>query len=469
MSLVYYIPEYQEDRKSSFFANEGVKLSNSVVSVDGYSLYAIKNSLNDFSRPFTCVAVPSASSKASFYRVQFSTKQNFSSFGLELSEENVVFMKEEELLKQGDVIPVESGDWSEASLKFHAIGAFYYLGLVPSLPAILFNDNEHLNALNQDFQKMFNIQKSYQTALPKLFAYTFIALQFFGFTETSDPVERKALEFAKELTKKPAFPHDSRYIAFAFGNIKQAISRYHEKCFSSKVNNPQLFTPLSFHMLRDTFNLVLDLFNSLNFPVSKFEDEDFKESLYSALKHFQNSRKINEERCGQQTLRALLYDTALRNEVKLSQAVSVKKISKIPKAVFNSQLIGTTSNLGELLYRMPNLADQEGCLSKYITTTICENNNTSEILRERIENCENRIKLLKNSLNQLAQINSRIERQLDQANTSLTNVLTEHVTLQERLVAIKDKISSEKLTNEFLRFCAAIIIISVFMWLFRFL
>lgn len=461
-----------------------------MVRKNGYSLWAFTNSLDNFSCPYTVVAIPSPGSDVTFYQVNFNSKPNFSSYGLEISEDNVVYMPEKELLNQGEVIPVNGGDWSKNELQYHAIGAFYYIGIVPSLTSTLFNNPQMMANMEEYLCQSYEIssdtffqeQRIYQV-LSQIFPNAVFYLRFFGFMETSDPAEIKSYKYVDEIIKDST--NENIYtdqIKFAFGNIRQAIARYHTKCFPNRLQSPQIFTPLSFRLLRDTLFLVRKLFERIGMRTLQDSDSG-RNFLFKTLKQFRKHRKIDETRCGPKTLRALLFDAALRDDSLLLKAAGfdLKKNTvtfsniknydsndnqefKLPTKLYPSRkrINFMNSNLSNYLYEMPNLENEECILSNSIASTIGAANSTSEILRERIENCEERVKALSMTLNQLSLINVRVARQLDQTSAYLNNVLDEHIKVQEKLFSLKGKITSEKRTNKFLLLCASVIIISVF-------
>lgn len=393
-------------------------------------------------------------------------------------------MPEKELINQGEVIPVNGGDWSKNELLYHAIGAFYYIGIVPSLTSSLFNDPQMINNMEEYLNQSYEYNDSFDNVLAQIFSNAVFYLQFFGFMETSDPAEIKSYKYVDDILKDTSqmdILTDS--IKFAFGNIRHAIARYHTKCFPNRIQSPQVFTPLSFRLLKETLNLVKKLFERLGMRSS--QDSEFgRNSLFITLKRFRKHRKIEETRCGPKTLRALLFDAALRDDSLLLKAAGfdLKKNSvtfsniknnynanddqefKLPTKLCPSRkrIKFMNSGLSKFLYEMPNLENEECLLSNSIASTIGSANSTSEILRERIENCEERVRALLMTLNQLSLINSRVTKQLDQTSAVLNNVLDEHIKVQEKLFSLKGKIASEKRTNKFLMICAFVIIISVF-------
>lgn len=481
----YYIPEFQEGNQ--FFYAKPFLLSKksqcSLVVKSGYSLWAFTNSLDNFSCPYTVVAIPSPESEVKFYQVVLSGKPNFSSYGLEVSEDNIVYMPEKELLNQGEVIPVSSGDWSQSEKQYHAIGAFYYIGIVPSLTSSLFNNPQMMANMEEYLNQSYEMKDSYEYVLSQIFPNVVTYLQFFGFMETSDPAEIKSYKYVDDLLKDQNILEDSIYsIKFAFGNIRHAIARYHTKCFPNRLQSPQVFTPVSYKLLKENLSLVRNLFERLGMRISQ-ESDYSRNSLFLALKQFHKRRKIDETRCGPKTLRSLLFDAALRDDSLLIKAAGFdsKQNSiyfsnnknhdpndfqefQLPTKLMPSRkrVKFINSNLNEYLYEMPNLENEECLLSNSIASTIGTANSSAEILRERIENCEERVKSLSMILNHLSLINNRVTKQLESTGEALNDVLNEHIKVQEKLFCLKGKIASEKRTNKFLMVCAFVIIVSVF-------
>lgn len=455
-----------------------MKSNCSLVEKKGYSLWAFTNSLDNFSCPYTVVAIPSPESEAMFYEVSFTKEPDFSSYGLEISEDNVIYMPEKELINQGEVIPVDEGDWSKNELKYHAIGAFYYMGIVPTITSSLFNDAQVMDNNLKYLSQSYGTDESYETVLSQIFRDAVFYLQFFGFLETSDPTE-----YFDDLLNDPNQVELTNVsIKFAFGNLKHAIARYHTKCFPNRLQSPQVFTPDSFRLLKETLDLVKKLFERLEMRNSQDNDSG-NSALLETLENFQINRNIDEARCGPKTLRALLFDAALRDDNLLLKAAGfvMKKndvtfsifknseINKDPEFKLSTKLVPSrkrikfmNSNLSNFLYEMPNLENEECLLSNSIASTIGTANSTSEILRERIENCEERVKALSMTLNNLLHINNRATKQLDSTSTHLNDVLNEHIKVQEKLFSLKGQIATEKRTNKFLMVCAFVIIVSVF-------
>lgn len=441
-------------------------MSTPTIWKNGYSLWAFTDSLDNFARPYTVVALPSPDSRVLFYQVRFDTVPHFKSFGLDVSEDNVIYMSDVELLHRGDVVPVFGGDWNSSSSIYHSIGAFYYLGIIPSLSSALFNDPDRILQLQKDLWNTYNLKdhQTYTTSLTQIFENSFLALQFFGYLETHDEKEKNSIKYAESIYKQRHTFSDPKLLTFPFGNIRDAIARYHTACFSTRMQSPQIFTPLSFQLLTGTLDLVIMLMQKLNVPISQPND---RRILLKALQNFQKRRKISEVQCGPKTLMALLFDAALRDESILLTSAGFKTSEPPNRNSIKPQFLN--SNLDAMLYKMPNLENEKYVLSNEIALKLGSANSTSEILRERIENAEERIKLISMSLNQLSLVNTRILRELDQTAEKLTDVLNEHIKVQEQIFALKGKIAFERRMNKFLLGCALIIILNVLYQFIKFI
>ena len=450
----FLIPEFQENNPF-FYASSSRLISQNMVKMPGYKLWAFNESLDDFSQPMTVVAAKFPGESAYFHNVAFVKPPDFSLFGLSVSDDNVVFMSEEEIAKRKNVLPVLNNNWHEYALRYHAIGAYYHLGVIPTISVSLLRDASGFDIMENDMKFLYEINTAYHSALHRLFVDALFGLSFFGFTEPANEREKLALEFADGLAHQTIVPDYNCW--FAFGSIRYAIRRYHELCYGDGMQDPCLFNVSSFKALRDSCNVVAESLRKMSYPI---QEDDFRGSLLRAVKHYQHRKKISEARCGRKTLRALLFEAASHDQERLAKIAGFSIERKEPPIVgTRSEILGCTGKLGQLIDKMRPMAQEEQKLSNVIVETAQMTNNMCEVMRERVDNCECRMAEIASMVSQLSQMNELVGLQLDQADTALENVLNQHIHVQERIVALKGKINAEKMSNRLLAICGVCIVL----------
>lgn len=432
-----------------------------MTSIEGYKLWAFTSALNNYMAPFTVVAVPCAQHSSNFYAVSFQKPPDFSKYGLSTTKHfnnnTIVYMSESELVSRGDSIPVVNDDWPTNRLRYHSYGALYNLGIVPSLSSSLFTDQSRFESLENDLRKAYNMNRSMCDCLDRIFADALYALDFLGFTTPSNPEEETAVKFAAELSHHQAIQTDSGAY-FAFGNIGFVIAKYHRLCYPKRKLTEKCFSPSSYNSLINTIYLVSSLLKKLDIHIV---DDDFKSSLLRGIQRYKDRRRIDEPKCGKTTLRSLLFETNTLYDSSLEKTVGYQKNQKESQNTFDVNL-KNASKLNELIQELPNTSDMYRQLYTAISQTINRSNHVCDSIHERIDSCSTRIESIGHSLDELTKTSDRIDAQLDQATNALDSVLNEHIKIQERLIALRIKISSEKRSNRILGICSILIIAALF-------
>lgn len=451
---VFLIPEYH-GTNPFFYAGSSRIVSPTMVKMPGYRLWALTDALDDFSQPMTVVAAKFPGDSAYFHKVAFMQTPDFSLFGLTVSEDSVIYMEGHELAKRKNVMPVINNNWHEYALRYHAIGAYYHLGVIPTISMSLLRDASGFDILENEMKSLYEISTAYHSALHRLFVDALFGLSFFGFTHPETEREKLALEYAEGLAHQTVTPDYNCW--FAFGSIRYAIRKYHESCYGNGMQNPCVFTVSSFKALRDSCNLVADILRKMGFPV---QEDDFRGSLLRAVKQYQRRKKIDEPKCGRKTLRSLLFDAVSHNQERLAKIAGFSTGRREPPPLATrSDNLNCTGKLGQMIDQMNSMAREQQKLSNVIVETAEMTNSMCEVMRERVDNCESRMAEIAAMISQLAQMNELVESQLDQADTALENVLNQHIHVQERILALKDKINAEKMSNRLLAICGICIIV----------
>jgi hypothetical protein len=336
-------------------------------------------------------------------------------------------------LRHTDLIPIPDNNWSSSALRLHSIGAYRFLGVVPSL-----SYNEVLlRSIDRVFCQLYNIRESDElSGLQKCFSDAYFGLRLFGFTSTTDSAEQRGLSFARSVFEQTSAPD---HFFLPFGTLKSAIRRYHRLCYSTDSSE---FTPATFHGLRDSCSFLADLLRRAGLPVS---DDDFRTSLQRAVHVYQSRRGIREDGAGRRTIRALLYETA-HDGAEWRRAAGIARRDAPPR-------LPVRGGWSEVVDRLPPMGNAEQGLATAVAETAGAARQMCEVMRERAAACRARAAAAGSMVGQLSEMNRLVETRIGQCEADSG--------VCESIVRLRVRIATERAANRWLGFCGVCLIVLV--------
>ena len=519
MSNPFCVPE----RLRPYYFAENAKYRDSVqpIAVQDFTLWAQLASLDTITSPVTVFATKSPGSSAFMYRIDFDSKPPDS---FEVSEESglkIFYISSEHFLQleaSHRCVPIPRNNWEECSLRFHALGAFYRLNVIPTLSLSLFEREDLFDYVCTIFYEKYRVGPPLFKALFELFSSLLFALEFFGFAIPSNIEEERSIKATKNFIDKIILEqinesNQNKYNSsisdktiyenvgcFAFAEIKFAIINYHNTCFPNREKetglSPGILDSISYSNLLRTLNFVhrsLVLLNMMPDEISS------KESLIQGVNNFQQKFGLPVGNCDLFTIRHI-WNASMSNECDLFALCRLSGMKIIePKAPIYTKTLGrikiTDSMRNEFFNRRRDKNESTDTEEVTMTSIAMIMNQIFEQVKDRseapqwmidearvsIEMQINRINKAVLSTKEIDKSVSEIERKLDEScrqnqesteifeetTNLLGTILNEHHSMKKEFAEIKKRIDQERRGNKLLLFIVIIMAIFVLCYCIR--
>ena len=458
---IYYLPEFQSNNPL-FYGFNGKLISTETKSISGYKLYIILKNLNDFSKPFTIVAIPELNEVSNFFLVEFKDINSILEYNFQISENNVIFMNKKDIKNFDKLVPLSKGDWNSEGLLFHTLGAFRDIGLISKISTIYYNNLNLYNHFEKDIRYYYGIYGNYNTSLNRIFSDLFFSLNFFGYTITNDLNEENSIKFAEQISNQTLIADCN--CNFAFGNLKNSLKKFHKNNYPNRLLNFKILNSKSYKILIDLLHYISTLLNFLGYNIN---EEDFKIKISKSLKSYQLSRKINEHYCGKLTIQNLLFEASRLSINNTALAAGIIENIEKKIEIYSNHFYGI-KELSEYLNFLPTLKIKENEIIIEIFKNLLKTSNNCNRINEKIEGFEKRINFINQNLNYIENLNKSIEEQLIFTNSSINNVLNDHLLTQEKIVNLKNKIFTQKRSHRIISLFFIIILLIIFFKFFKY-
>lgn len=524
MSNAFCVPE----KLRPYYFAEKATYRDSVqpITVQDFTLWAQLSSLDTITSPVTVFATKSPGSSAFMYRIDFDSKPPDE---FEVSEEpglNIFYISSEHFIQleaSHRCVPVPQNNWEECSLRFHALGAFYRLNVIPSLSLSLFEREDLFGYVCKIFFDKYRVSPPLCKALFELFTNLIFALEFFGFAIPSNIEEERSIKAVKDYIDKVLLDqindstptknrinNSDRSIyenvgCFAFSEIKFAIANYHNSCFPNRQKetglSPYILDCTSYSNLLQTLNFVRRSLISMNMMPDKLSSKD---ALIRAVNNFQQKNGLPVGSCDLFTIRHI-WNQSMTNECDLFALCRLSGMKIVePKAPIYTKTLGKIEipnsikeDFGNVIRnRRREKAESNVDAEKVKMASVAlVMNQIFEQVKDRseapqwmidearvsIEMQINRINKAASNAKEIDKSISEIEKRLDetcrqnkesteifvQTANLLDGILNEHASMKKEFAEIKKRIDQERRGNKLLLAIIAILAIFVFYHFFK--
>lgn len=409
--------------------------------IDGFSLFCISDSLDNFSYPYSVVAVADKNSKSVFYELTVNNEINFKKYGLLLKKQDrgfIVYMSKYDFEERNDLIRVKNDDWSSQNTYFHSLGALRHLDIIPSISEATINAAD-ISSLTEELNQQYGQNQELLLSLENIFSNVYYLYRFYGFTHTDDASLKKECENAIATTDKILASDD--VIKFNFGSLKFAT----EKCIRSMYSNycyHIVITPTLYNNLNEVSRQIVAMLKRLCYSFT--DTNEYRDDLEVNIRDYKQSKKITEEHCGMITIRSLIFDTVDLDI--LSQLYLQPKSMSAPKSFLDYSVISDPFLLNKIEH-LPSCKTRECEFSNEISRVLDGISYINFNLSERVHRAECSIRDSYAYIKLLVNLSIAIENGMNETFEALNNIIETHSQDEEMIEDLVNKIKREKRGN----------------------
>jgi len=463
-----FFPEYLPGDRYHF-AKEAKYIQASPVLVQDYSLWAVVDSLDCITSPFTVLLTKMSGSATEMYPVVCDPPLKFTPpviFEQAIAMNRIIyFVPRDRFLMfeaSNSCVQVLGNKWSKNGMRYHVLGALFRIGVIPSLSQAVFSHEEIYEDLCSKFYSMYEQQAPIQSALRNVFNELYITLKIFGFTVPTSYKEKQSINAVENLIQS----NDQR--GFAFSEIKWCITNYQKSCFPS-MKNHEVLTNKNYVLLMNALDYVKSSLSHLGLIPSGLSPYD---GIIEGVHSFQKKSKIPVGVCDLFTLRRL-WNTVSPS---LCDFVFLCTFCGMESSSVNYPIFRQTLPKIKTLYADPNTEFLERSFNDVIThvktyieapqwlisesiESVKRNNNRIGKIDVGSVDMEKAIGNIKSKVESYGIKNEQISTKFEQVERTLDSINEEHVQIREDFSAIQNLIGNYKKGNQLL--IVIIIILSI--------
>lgn len=368
----------------------------------------------------------------------------------------IVYMKPEklwELETHDSCFPIPVTDWLKQSKYFHSAAALHHLGIIPTLTKEIFKSVDSISRYENDLHRLYGSDLPICQSLSEIFLSTLLALDLFGFTQTTDKNDKDKFNHIHKLML------ESTENIYAFGQLDFALEKYNEMCYPGTLQNGIYMSGKTFRHLMKSMAVVKMLLEQIGFEVPLCRD------IFDAISKFQNQQKIPQTGIIDPDSLKCLWDAAMNKSFDTSFLMHEIGFMKETSRNFENgaRLIKPLNDgdkgrellrlkLNDVISSIPDVHSGESFIEYAIDKELTDVAARTQALNKRVDGISKRALAMKTLIQRTAQNNARCDTLLEISSASLTDVLKAHIKAQEKFEEIKIQISFQRRTNHLLTF-----------------